>query len=403
MSEGDTRANMHVDMDAFYATVEQRDDPSLKGKPVIVGGQSRRGVVSAASYEVRRFGVRSAMPMVEAMRRCPHAVVISPRMNRYVEVSEQVFDVFHRYTPLVEGLSIDEAFLDVTGSRTLFGSAVSIAKTIKADIFQATGLRASAGVAPSKFVAKVASDLDKPDGLVVVAPEGVEAFLAPLPIERMWGVGPKAAARLHGLGFETFSDLAEVNADVLAAAVGKWGRRIHALARGDDHREVVPDRDAKSIGAEMTFGRDLKSVEDLQREILAQCVRVGARLHRNGLWAGTVTLKIKYGDHSVRTRQRRCDPPIGDTDRLFDAARELLTRFDDLHRGVRLTGVSASGLTVDAGAGLFPDESRERSESIEAVTRELRERFGPKNAVRARLLDRDEADRPGYDMPKRGE
>lgn len=380
------RAILHVDMDAFFASVEQRDNPSLKGKPVIVGGDSRRGVVSAASYEARRFGVHSAMSMVEAMRRCPQAVVTMPRMSRYSEVSEQVFEVFRRYTPEVEGLSIDEAFLDVTGSRTLFGSEVEIAKAIKREILADTQLYASAGVANSKFVAKVASDLDKPDGLVVVAAEGVAEFLAPLPIERMWGVGPKAAERLHGLGFDTFHDLATTAPHVLESLLGSWGTQIHRLARGIDEREVVGGRDAKSIGGEVTFGADLRERDSIEKHLLAQSVRVAGRLHSAGLWAQVLTVKIKYSNHRSKTRQMKLDPAIAGTDAIFAAACSLLDRFTGLEGGVRLCGVSTSDFVSDPPLALFADAKRERSERLEALTGELRTRFGKQGAMRARLL-----------------
>ncbi|MFT5356317.1 MAG: DNA polymerase-4 [Polyangiales bacterium] len=380
------RAILHVDMDAFYASVEQRDNPSLKGKPVIVGGDSRRGVVCAASYEARRFGVHSAMSMVEAMRRCPQAAITMPRMSRYSEVSEQVFDVFRRYTPQVEGLSIDEAFLDVTGSRTLFGSSVEIAKSIKEEILAETQLYASAGVANSKFVAKVASDLDKPDGLVVVAAEGVAEFLAPLAIERMWGVGPKAAVRLRDLGFSTFHDLASTPPDVLESLLGSWGKHIHRLAQGIDEREVFGGGDAKSIGGEVTFDADLCERDAIEEHLLAQSVRVAGRLHSAGLWARVITVKIKYANHRSKTRQLRVDPPLASTDAVFAVACGLLERFSGLERGVRLCGVSTSDFVSDPPLELFADAKRERSDRLEALTGELRTRFGKQGATRARLL-----------------
>lgn len=385
------RAILHVDMDAFYASVEQLDDPSIRGRPVIVGGHSRRGVVAAASYEIREFGVRSAMSMVEALQRCPHAVVVPVRMTRYAEVSAQIFEVFRSFTPLVEGLSLDEAFLDVTGSRALFGDEVRIAKRIKADIREATGLTGSAGVAPSKFVAKIASDLDKPDGLVVVAAEGVREFLAPLPLERMWGVGPKAAARLRANGFATIGDLAAASETSLEALLGRWGARARALARGEDERPVIPEHDAKSIGSEHTFESDRSTAEELHESILAQSAIVASRLMGNGLRASTITLKIKYGDHTLCTRQMQIPEAVNDTDSIYDAACSLLTRIPHIARGVRLTGVSAGGLSEGpAQVGLFPDARRERSERIEAVTADLRERFGQDALVRARLVRRDE-------------
>src|SRR5579883_26373 len=252
---------LHVDMDAFCASVEQRDDPSLRGKPVIVGGPSRRGVVLAASYEVRPSGVRSAMSMAEALRRAPHAVVVRPRHEAYARASERAFAIFRRYTPLVEPLSLDEAFLDVTASRALFGDGGSIGRAIKRDVAAELGLTASAGVAPCKFVAKVASDLSKPDGLLVVAPADVEAFLAPLAVERMWGVGPKTAPALRALGYRTLGDLARAGADALEGVLGAWGVEVTRLARGLDERDVVADGVARSIGAEQTYEQDLTGAE----------------------------------------------------------------------------------------------------------------------------------------------
>ena len=380
-------------MDAFYASIEQRDDPALRGRPVVVGGRSRRGVVCAASYEARPFGVRSAMSMVEALRRCPHAVVVPPRFSQYQSVSGKVFDVFRRYTPLVEGLSLDEAFLDVTGSRSLFGDGATIAGRIKAEIAAETGLTASAGAASSKFVAKIASDLDKPDGLVVV-PEDVAAFLAPLPIARMWGVGPKAAARLEDAGFRTIGDLAATDADALEVLLGSWGRAVHALARGEDERPVVPAQRPKSVGAEETFERDLIVVEDLEAELLAQSRRVATRLIRAGLWGDVVQVKVKYRDHSAKTRQLHVEEPVADTDSIYRAACSLLRRFPDLARGVRLTGVAVSGLTDQPQKTLFPDEGRVRREKLERVTSVLRERFGSEGITRGRLLGRPTREGP---------
>ncbi|HTJ83684.1 MAG TPA: DNA polymerase IV [Polyangiaceae bacterium] len=247
------RQILHVDMDAFYASVEQRDDPNLRGRPVVVGGRSMRSVVCTASYEARPFGVRSAMPMAEALRRCPDAIVIPPRMGHYAEVSGEIMAILERYTPLVEALSLDEAFLDVSESRALFGSGAEIAAKIRADIARETRLTASAGVATNKFIAKVASDMNKPDGITIVEPGTETSFLAPLPVERMWGVGPKAADKLRRAGLRTLGDLAGASSKRLATVVGSsWGEAIRDLARGLDVRDVVPDRRAVSIGAEET-------------------------------------------------------------------------------------------------------------------------------------------------------
>jgi DNA polymerase-4 len=384
-----TREILHIDMDAFFASVEQLDDPSLRGKPVIVGGAERRGVVCAASYEVRPFGVRSAMSMAEAMRRCPHAIVVPPRRSRYEEVSAQVFAIFRRFTPLVEGISVDEAFLDVSASRGLFGDGRTIAERIRAAIREETGLTASAGVAPCKFIAKVASDLKKPDALVVVSPHEVRAFLDPLPIERMWGVGPVAAGRLRALGYTTLRDLAEADPRQLEGALGIWGREVRELARGNDDRDVEPGRDAKSIGAEETYDEDLVDRASVERTLLAHSVRVARRLHEANLFAHRVTVKVKYHDFTLKTRQVRARDPIDDATSLYEHAVSLLDRFPLAGRRVRLTGVSAGDLSEgDAQTTLLIDPARKRRRAIESVTASLRERFGAQGGVtRAALLD----------------
>ncbi|MDH5491573.1 MAG: DNA polymerase IV, partial [Myxococcales bacterium] len=345
------RQILHVDMDAFFASVEQRDDPALRARPVLVGGASPRGVVAAASYEARRFGCRSAMPMEQARRRCPEAIVCKPRMERYAELSREIFEIFGRYTPLVEGLSVDEAFLDVSGSLRLFGDARTIAERIKAEIREELQLTASAGVATSKFVAKVASDLGKPDGLLVVPAEQVETFLAPLPIRRMWGVGPKAADRLEAAGLRTIGALARTSEATLERLLGSWGPIARALARGDDPRPVAARADAKSVGAEETFERDLRSAEALGQRLLAQAGRVSARLFAEGLSGTVVTVKLKDARHRSRTRQRRLPEPIFDQDSIHAAAMELLERFFPLELGIRLCGVSVSGLCAGAAQG----------------------------------------------------
>ncbi len=382
------REILHVDMDAFFASVEQLDDPSLRGKPVLVGGGQRRGVVAAASYEARRFGARSAMPMAQALRLCPQAIVVPPHRRRYEEISAQVFAIFRRFTPLVEGISVDEAFLDVSASRSLFGDGESIARRIRAAIREETGLTASAGVAPSKFVAKIASDLRKPDGLVVVKPEEVVSFLAPLPVDRMWGVGPKAAERLRAMGYATLDDLARADERVLERALGTWGVQVRLLAQGIDEREVEPEREAKSVGAEETFDEDLTDRASIERTLLAHCVRVARRLHEAGLFARRVTVKLKYADFTLKTRQARLPEPVDDATSLFEAARELLDRFPIAGRRVRLTGVSAGEIAEGLPQPtLFPSPERERRRAIESVVGELRERFGKQGVTRAELLD----------------
>jgi DNA polymerase-4 len=378
---------LHVDMDAFYASVEQRDDPRLRGKPVIVGGRSRRGVVLAASYEVRPFGVRSAMPMAEALRRAPHAIVVPPRRDRYELASDQAFAIFRRYTPLVEPLSLDEAFLDVTASRALFGDGETIAGAIKRDVREELSLTASAGVAPCKFAAKVASDLRKPDGLVVVTPGEVAAFLAPLPVERMWGVGPKTSPKMRELGFQTIGDLARASEATLERVLGSWGLEVARLARGEDDRDVVPDALARSIGAEETYEEDLVGAEAIAPTLLEHSARVARRLVRSGLFAQTVAIKIKYADFTLRTRRVTLPEPVQDTDSIHRAAIGLLARVPLDARRVRLTGVSVSGIVEgDAPRTLFPDQGAEKRRKVEEVAARIAERFGDEDAVKRATL-----------------
>ena len=374
-------------MDAFYASVEEKDDPTLRGKPVIVGGRARRGVVCAASYAARKFGVHSAMPMMRAMQLCPRAILVSPRMDRYSEISSQIFSIFHRFTPLVEGLSIDEAFLDVGASESLFGDGSTIARTIKKAIRDELDLPASAGVAPNKFIAKIASDLGKPDGLLVVERADVVKFLAPLPIERMWGVGPKTAPKIHALGLHTFGDIARAEVHVLQNLMGTWGVEIRALARGEDARLVDPDREAKSISAESTYETDLIGREAIEATLLAHSAKIAQRMYAENFEARTVTVKLKYGDFSLISRRITVDDPISDTTSLFTAACALLDKCD-LSRGIRLTGLGASGLVERGGAGsLFVDPRAKKFEKLEAVVALAGAKFGEGAIERARLVD----------------
>ncbi len=385
------RQILHIDMDAFYASVEQRDDPSLKGKPVVVGGRSRRGVVSAASYEVRKFGVHSAMPMAEALRLCPHAVVVEPHMGRYAEVSSQVFAIFRRYTPLVQGLSLDEAFLDVTASRSLFGDGKAIARRIKDEVRAELFLTASAGVATSKFAAKVASDLEKPDGLVVV-PEDVAAFLAPMPIERMWGIGQKTAPKLRALGYRTLGDFARASSRDLERALGSWGLQVARLARGEDDREVDPSGLAKSVGAEQTYERDLVARDDIERTLLVHAERVAQRLVEEGLCAKIVVVKLKYADFTLLTRRATLKEPVLDATSIHEAACKLLNGFPPRRDGVRLTGVSVAGL-VDGPPPklLLGGEAAEKRRKVEELVAKVKGKFGVEGMTRATLLEREES------------
>jgi DNA polymerase-4 len=392
-------AVLHLDLDAFYASVEQLDDPSLRGRPVIVGGPSRRGVVCAASYEARRFGVRSAMPTAEAQRRCPGGVFLPPRFDRYEELSRTVFGVYRRYTPLVEPLSLDEAFLDVTASRALHGSGAEIAAAIRGDVRGETGLTVSAGVADCKLAAKIASDLGKPDGLVVVPEGGTAAFLAPLPVSRLWGVGRVTEEALRSLGVATIGDLAAFPEQVLTERLGSQGPHLKALARGDDPRPVVPDEEAKSIGAEDTFERDLRGEPDLLPHLLDQCGRVARRLRESGHRGRTVTLKLKYADFSLVTRRTTLESPTDDAAAIYRAIRSGLGRAD-LSRPVRLTGVSVSGFAAGpeqlglfgegaslrrGGAAEEPAADPRRRAALNAALDALADRFG-EGAVRPATL-----------------
>ncbi len=389
------RTILHLDLDAFYASVEQLDDPSLRGRPVIVGGPSRRGVVCAASYEARRFGVRSAMPTARARRLCPDGVFLPPRFDRYAALSDRIFALYRRYTPLVEPLSLDEAFLDVTASRALHGGGADIARAIKAEVRASCGLAVSAGIAEVKLAAKIATDLGKPDGLVEVPPGGVAAFLAPLPVSRLWGVGRVTEEALRRVGIGTIGDLARTPEMALAGAIGaSHARALRALAQGDDPREVVPDEAAKSIGAEDTFGEDLRDRGALERELLAQAARVGRRLRAAGLAGRVVTLKVKYSDFSAITRRPPLARPTDDDHAIVEAARRLLERVD-LARPVRLTGISVSGFAGGAERGqldLFgaapaapPEDGRRQA--LNAAIDRLADRFGD-GAVRPADLAR---------------
>jgi DNA polymerase-4 len=379
---------LHVDMDAFYAAVEQRDDPTLRGRPVIVGGRSRRGVVLAASYEVRPFGVRSAMSMSEALRLAPHAIVVPPHRDRYEQASDEVFAIFQRYTPLVQPLSLDEAFLDVTGSTSLFGSGQDIAAAIKRDVRADLGLTASAGVAPCRFVAKIASDLRKPDGLVVVEPSEVVSFLAPLPIERMWGIGPKTAPRMRALGYTTLGDLARADEKELERNLGSWGAEVARLARGVDARDVIPDALARSISAEQTYENDLVGSDAVRETLLEHASRIARRLVRSDLGAHGVALKVKYSDFTLRTRRTTLPDPVQATDAIHGAAVGLLAQLPLEGRRVRLTGVSATGLVeVRQQRSLFPDARAEKGRAIEQVAARIADRFDDERALtRASLL-----------------
>ena len=367
------RGIIHVDMDAFYASVEQRDQPELAGKPVIVGGHPRRGVVLAASYEVRPFGVRSAMPMAEALRRAPGAIVVSPRFSAYLAASEEVFAIFGGFTPLVEPLSLDEAFLDVTASRGLFGEAAAIATAIRAEIARRLRLPASAGIAAVKFVAKIASDVAKPNGQCEVAAADTRSFLAALPIGRLWGVGRKTEVALKQLGLHTIGNLAGSDPERLERRF-PGARHWWELSQGIDPREVVPDRAAKSIGAEDTFDEDHEP-EELPPHIHAHAERVARRLRRAEVKARVLQLKVKLSDFTIITRRTTLDEPTDDGQTIYRAALALLGRVTIPGR-VRLTGVSAHELGSGASQlGLFAAPPS-RATRLNAALDRIADRFG---------------------------
>jgi DNA polymerase IV len=380
------RAILHVDMDAFYASVEQHDNPELKGKPVIVGGTGGRGVVAAASYEVRKFGVHSAMPMREALERCPHAICITPRMRRYAEVSRQVFSVFHQFTPQVEGLSLDEAFLDVTGSIRLLGDAESIAREIKGRIQAQTGLTASVGVAGNKLLAKIASDLRKPDALVVIRPDEVHEVLDPLPIRRLFGIGRKTGARLEEHGVHTFGQLRSAPDALLWPIFGRYTQRVRERAAGIDERPVVADWEEKSISAEETFERDIRDHEQLYSQLAALADRTCARMRAKQLVAGEVHVKIRRRDFTTYTRQKSFSPPTQETRVIANLARELLRRWLETQprAAIRLLGVGVGALSPAQQLELFatPAESPAAGKLDTAVDG-IHEKFGRQSLTRA--------------------
>jgi len=377
-------------MDAFYAAVEVREDPSLLGKPVVIGHRGRRGVVSTCSYEARRFGVHSAMPSVTAERLCPSAVWLPGRMSLYAEVSHRIREVLERFSPLVEPLSIDEAFLDLTGIARDLSDGRRIAAEIKREIRDRERLTGSAGVAPNKFLAKVASDLEKPDGLVVFPLEEVPTRLWPLPVERLWGVGPKTAERLRAKGIARIADVAGAGADRLARILGEGSaEHLLALAHGQDDRAVQTGREAKSISEERTYSEDLTRPADVDKALLARADGVARELRHEGLVARTVHLKVRTGDFETVTRSMTLSEPTDLAEVLLEAARELFRdRIALRGRGVRLLGLGVSSLEP-AGAGqaaLFGDERREKLRSLAKTADELREKFGKAALARARLI-----------------
>jgi len=398
-------------MDAFYASIEQRDHPELRGQPVMVGGTGNRGVVSAASYEARKYGVRSAMPTVEARRRCPDGVFLPGDMAKYARESRRIFAIFGRFTPAVEGLSLDEAFLDLTGTERLLGPARAVAERLRGEVRAETGLAVSVGIAPVKMVAKIASDSAKPDGLLEIAPGAVRSFLDPLPIGRLWGVGPVTEARLVRAGLATIGDLARATPQTLRRALGDWGLDAARLARGEDVRDVEPFREAVSMSEENTFGTDVAARATLEAAILTHAESVARRLRRSELRAHTVVLKLKLARRvaagprgfPLLTRHATLDEATDDGEVLAQTARALLTRAE-LTEPVRLIGVGATNLVpanpdqlalFEAGGG------RERRRRLNRALDALAERYGSRVVRRAGQADVERA-APSLQI-KRGE
>jgi DNA polymerase-4 len=385
------RSILHVDMDAFYASIEQRDRPELRGKPVIVGGAGNRGVVAAASYEVRRFGVHSAMPTREALRRCPDAICVRPRIGHYSDVSKQIFAVFHEFTPLVQGLSLDEAFLDVSASLGALGSAEHIAREIKRRVRERTELTASVGVAPNKLVAKIASDLRKPDGLVIVLPDEVRDLLDPLPIRKLFGLGAKTAPKVEALGIHTLGDLRQAAPSRLRPIFGRYTERLQQRAAGIDDRPVVPDEDEKQISAEETFEADISEPARLHVEINRLADKACSRLRARKLAGGCVTVKIRRGDFTTYTRQRAFEPRTQETRVVARIAGELLDAFlaSQPRAALRLLGVGVSDLGEEVQADLFADPGSTRNRQLDSAVDAIRQKFGSVALRPASAIPRD--------------
>jgi DNA polymerase-4 len=382
------RAILHIDMDAFYASVEEQDRPELRGKPLIVGGTGGRGVVAAASYAVRRFGVRSAMPMRDALRRCPDAIVVHPRMARYKEISDQVFAIFREFTPLVEGLSLDEAFLDVTASQLLLGGPEAIGAEIRRRIAAQTGLTASVGVATNKLLAKIASDLNKPNGMCRIDAGNIREILDPLPIHKLFGVGEKTLPTVLAAGIQTFGDARLAGDEVLWRAFGRHGKAMRTLASGLDDRPVEPDREEKSISAEETFDTDLRVPAELKAQLKHLADRTASRLRAQKLLAGRVNVKIRRGDFTTYTRQRALEPATQETAVISAAAEALLEGWlaSQPRAAIRLLGVGVSDLQEHLQSDLFSGPEAVPGSRLDSAVDGIRDRFGVGLLTRASLL-----------------
>lgn len=383
------RKIIHLDMDAFFASVEQRDHPAYRGKPVIVGGSpNSRGVVSTCSYEARKFGIHSAMPLSEAGRRCPQGIFLPGRIERYEEISIEIMKILREYTPLVETFSIDEAFLDVTGSELLFGSAEKIAREIVGRIEEELNLPASVGVAQNKFLAKLGSDLKKPNGFVVIKPEDVIPLLAPLPVSKLWGVGPKSQEQLRKLGIERIRDLQNLPVETLRRNLGEFGEHLHRLAFGKDDRPVSPWQEVKSVGHETTFQEDTDDQEFLEEVLLGLCTRVARRLRQNNLVGQVISIKIRDTDFKTITRQTTLYYPTDFEEVIFKHAWRLAEENKWGRKRLRLIGVTVSGLQKSGTEQLplFPEENHEDLRRLHNTVDRIKDRYGEEAITRGRLL-----------------
>ena len=378
------RSILHVDMDAFFAAVEQLDHPELRGKPVLVGHDGLRGVVAAASYEARKFGCHSAQPMAQAKRACTHAIIMPGRFARYHEISLRLFDILGDFSPLVEPISVDEAFVDLTGTERLHGAAENVASRIKARVHQELELTASVGVAPNKFLAKLASDLQKPDGLTIIRVEDIDRVLPPLPVTRIWGIGPKTAKELERSGLRTIGDLRRVGLKWLQERFGDSGEHYFRLAHGEDSRDVTPDSDAKSIGQEQTFGVDLIHLDEIRAVLLGQVENVAARVRRHGRRAGSVHLKIRFGDFQTITRSQTLAEPTDSTTELWNAAKSILEKWsEESFSPVRLIGMQASSLTGEPlQQTLFVNHDAEKQRKLDRAVDAINQRIGESSVFR---------------------
>jgi len=388
----DTLSIMHCDLDAFYAAVEQRDNPELVGKPVIIGGKpDSRGVVATCSYEARKFGVRSAMPLAQARRLCPGAVFLPVAMSRYQEASCQVFQIFGTYTPAIEPLSIDEAFLDLTGCTGIFGPVETIARQIKSRVKSEAGLNISVGISYNKFLAKLATELGKPDGLKIITPSDTQSTLAPLPVSYLWGVGEKSRQQLKRLGINTIGELAGMNPEALERQMGPHARIYWELAHGVDERVVELDRQRKSVGREITFSNDIDDNEELETVLLDLAGQVSRRLRRQLIGARTITLKLRYKNFKTLTRRISMPSASNSEDAIYHAVNKLFHKVFHNGDSIRLLGLYAGGLEYAPNViqgDLFKSEQQKRNESLDQALDQIRDRFGEKIITKASLLKR---------------